>query len=640
MTTLGRMARMLPAALALAAALFASAPAQAAVNTSFSGGTLTITMSASGDVATVKVGNAAGTGGKEILVNGVVQDTNLRTTAKVDSISFQDNSGNGNTTAVIDLTGGDFAPGQNNEAGTSDEIEFFAALGAGTDDLIIRGADGGDRIVMGSAGINLNPEERDDPATGGVDADIVASSLTNVEVVKYEGGSGVDIVSAAGGPAEVGTTPFTIALRLEGNGGDDELTGGNGGDTVSGGDGEDKLLGGSGDDTISGGTGNDRLEGQNGNDQLDGQAGDDTHSGGDGNDTVQNSLGNDLIDGGAHTTFITSDVLSNVNLYADGTVQQGLTIDLAATGPQDTGGGGIDVIVNMEDILGSPFDDVLRGSEEANLITGADGNDFVGTRGGADRLFGGQGSDTLDPGVDNLQDTVSGDDGNDTVSYATRSTPIQVTLADGVDGAGGSGETADVLKLLENITGGSGGDTLTGNSAANVINGGPGQDQLQGGGGNDTLLARDAGADALNCGSGQDSFDADGIDDVGPSCERPYSLPGDGLPPAGLKAPALRWKIARSVKVRKGFIGFRATCPRQSINRCRGTATLLLKRKSIALTRFEIPLGATRTVRLKLSKPARRQLARSKRLKASLRVTSRDDGGAAPGKTLKLTLRR
>jgi Ca2+-binding RTX toxin-like protein len=50
--------------------------------------------------------------------------------------------------------------------------------------------------------------------------------------------------------------------------------------------------------------------------------------------------------------------------------------------------------------------------------------------------------------------------------------------------------------IIENATGGTGGDTLIGNSAANVLNGGGGNDRIFGGGGNDVLIG----------GAGNDSF--------------------------------------------------------------------------------------------------------------------------------------
>lgn len=59
--------------------------------------------------------------------------------------------------------------------------------------------------------------------------------------------------------------------------------------------------------------------------------------------------------------------------------------------------------------------------------------------------------------------------------------------------------------IIENATGGSGGDTITGNDWNNVISGGKGGDRLNGAGGNDRL-AGGSGNDTLSGGSGRDCF--------------------------------------------------------------------------------------------------------------------------------------
>jgi serralysin len=59
--------------------------------------------------------------------------------------------------------------------------------------------------------------------------------------------------------------------------------------------------------------------------------------------------------------------------------------------------------------------------------------------------------------------------------------------------------------IIENATGGSGGDKITGNQWDNVISGGKGADRLSGGAGNDRL-AGGPGKDILSGGAGRDSF--------------------------------------------------------------------------------------------------------------------------------------
>jgi Ca2+-binding RTX toxin-like protein len=188
---------------------------------------------------------------------------------------------------------------------------------------------------------------------------------------------------------------------LTGLAGDDTLNGGGGNDTLNGGDGNDLLDGGIGSDTASyasataavtvnlglttaqntGGAGtdtlisienltgsayNDILTGNSANNILTGLAGNDTLNGGDGNDTLNGGDGNDLLDGG-----IGSDTAS----YASATAA--VTVNLGLTTPQNTGGAGIDTLLNFENITGSRFNDTLTGNAQANVLDGSVGADVM-----------------------------------------------------------------------------------------------------------------------------------------------------------------------------------------------------------------------------------------------------------------------
>ena len=96
--------------------------------------------------------------------------------------------------------------------------------------------------------------------------------------------------------------------------------------------------------------------------------------------------------------------------------------------------------------------------------------------GGNDVLRGGLGADVLDGGI-----------GVDTADYSDKTVSVSVTL----NGATNSsvlvnGVVEDTIRNIENVTGGSGADTLTGDGLANSLNGGSGIDTLTGGNGNDT----------------------------------------------------------------------------------------------------------------------------------------------------------
>ncbi|WP_218014213.1 M10 family metallopeptidase C-terminal domain-containing protein, partial [Rubellimicrobium roseum] len=80
-------------------------------------------------------------------------------------------------------------------------------------------------------------------------------------------------------------------------------------------------------------------------------------------------------------------------------------------------------------------------------------------------------------------------------------------------GSGATAATSDTLTTVENITAGSGDDTIFGNGAANLFLGGAGSDMLSGNGGNDNLFG-DAGADELIGGLGTDGLTGGAGDDV------------------------------------------------------------------------------------------------------------------------------
>jgi VCBS repeat-containing protein len=128
--------------------------------------------------------------------------------------------------------------------------------------------------------------------------------------------------------------------------------------------------------------GNDVLTGTAGNDTISGLAGNDTISGLGGDDVIEGGAGNDTMDGGAGI-----DTAS----YAGAT--GAVSVSLAITGTQNTGGAGRDSLVNFENLLGSAFADTLTGNALANAINGGLGGDTITGGGGADRLTGGGGAD-------------------------------------------------------------------------------------------------------------------------------------------------------------------------------------------------------------------------------------------------------
>ena len=103
---------------------------------------------------------------------------------------------------------------------------------------------------------------------------------------------------------------------------------------------------------------------------------------------------------------------------------------------------------------------------------------------GIDHLTGGAGNDTFKYVVGDGADTIDGGVGSNTLDYTGTASAVSVDLGAGTaTGFGGGGFTN-----IQNVVGGSAGDTLTGDAGANKFTGGGGNDTLIGGGGNDTAV--------------------------------------------------------------------------------------------------------------------------------------------------------
>ncbi|MBM9531952.1 hypothetical protein JWG42_17505, partial [Desulfoprunum benzoelyticum] len=148
-----------------------------------------------------------------------------------------------------------------------------------------------------------------------------------------------------------------------------------------------------------------------------------------------------------------------------------------------------DVLLSIENVIGSVFNDELWGDNQTNNI-----------------LYGGAGNDTLYG--DRSPDTLDGGEGLDTASYRWSSSEVVVDLTrqgGGQTQAGGDAQ-GDVLTGIENLTGSDYNDVLTGDSDANVLNGLAGDDAItagagdtvDGGAGLDVLCSSDAALDIVD----------------------------------------------------------------------------------------------------------------------------------------------
>ncbi|MGK9237245.1 hypothetical protein KXS07_36440, partial [Inquilinus limosus] len=275
--------------------------------------------------------------------------------------------------------------------------------------------------------------------------------------------------------------------EIYGKGGDDWLWGGRGDDRLSGGDGNDRLWGEDDDDDLFGDAGDDILEGGQGADRLDGGAGEDTASyaesaagvvvdlasgmgrGGDAEgDTlveIENVIGsayNDVFVASAEANWIGGE--GGVDRVDYSLSTAGVTVDLG-TGRCSGGWAEGDFLFWIEEVLGSAYNDRITGGVTANRLSGGAGDDFLYGVDGDDVLDGGAGVDVLDGGA-----------GADTVSYLSSAAGVTVDLAAGV-GAGGDA-AGDSYRGIENVEGSAHDDTIVAGAAANRLDGGKGLDTV------------------------------------------------------------------------------------------------------------------------------------------------------------------
>lgn len=227
--------------------------------------------------------------------------------------------------------------------------------------------------------ITVQPGEINDSNNDGFDDDDV--DLDGFENDSIVGTDGNDRLYARGGDDEV-----------SGGLGNDAVRGGRGDDDISGDEGNDRLFGDSGHDSLFGGTGNDHLNGGRGDDSLYDGAGRDRVIGGAGNDLFVAAGGNDIYQGSSGSDTVSyAFALDGVALN----LQRGRAAS-ADGSDADSASVGIDRLLNIENAIGSDFNDRLFGSARNNTIDGGSGDDLIVGGHGRDLLTGGLGDDVFD----------------------------------------------------------------------------------------------------------------------------------------------------------------------------------------------------------------------------------------------------
>jgi len=330
--------------------------------------------------------------------------------------------------------------------------------------------------------------------TNGTATDSLGSTDTLISIEKIIGSTHNDVIYAGAGADHVdgGDGRDQIDYRLSNAGvtvnlltGATGSTGFAAGDTLTsienlyGTSFNDVLTGNDGDNTIWGHAGGNMLYGLGGNDSLVGGDGVDHIEGGDGDDTLRGVAGDDTLDGGAGTDTVRYDWSAS-----------SVTVDLL--NGTASGGEGNDTLLNIENAVGSSYDDLIS--------AGA----------GEHRLTGGDGDDNLVSGA--LRTVLDGGAGVDWANYHLSTAAISINLATGVHSGGYA--LNDELIDIEWVYGSDFNDSLTGDDGENRLHGGSeaGDDTLDGREGNDTLEGG-AGNDTLIGGAGEDTLDGgDGID--------------------------------------------------------------------------------------------------------------------------------
>ncbi|WP_416671886.1 DUF4347 domain-containing protein [Egbenema bharatensis] len=201
-------------------------------------------------------------------------------------------------------------------------------------------------------------------------------------------------------------------------------------------------------------------------------------------------------------------------------------------------------------IIGGTGNDTLYGLDGDDVLYGDDGDDLLFGENGNDTLYGGLSNDLLDGG--NGDDLLYGEDGNDTLIGGTGRDTLY----------GGTGN--DLLRGgrdSDRMYGDAGNDTLYGDEGNDLLYGGAGHDKLYGGVGNDRLIGG-PGQDTLDGGTGRNQLTGGAGRDVfvlnrkGLALVRDFKVKQDRLAIAGLKGQKLFSKLGISQRGKHTIIEF------------------------------------------------------------------------------------
>lgn len=143
---------------------------------------------------------------------------------------------------------------------------------------------------------------------------------------------------------------------------------------------------------------------------------------------------------GGRERYFGGDGLDTVTYYnasagVTANLSNGAVVNGRETGYGSRGDAARDLYFEIENLVGSRFDDELRGSSERNQLNGLEGDDLIFGYGNVDYMMGGLGNDTIDGGAGSDYALFSGNAADYTLTRGTGSASNQVTVvgADGTD---------------------------------------------------------------------------------------------------------------------------------------------------------------------------------------------------------------
>jgi len=238
----------------------------------------------------------------------------------------------------------------------------------------------------------------------------------------------------------------------------------------------------------------DVMRGSDGDDELRGLGDYDWFIATDGQDTIDGGNGQDMItflEWGGSGAPVVLDIFSDAGAPPGPAAVGGILLDLANPASATGYAAGLDM-TSIERVTGSSYQDVFYGDANQNDFRGLGGYDwFVGSTGGRERYYGG--------------------DGIDTVTYFQSSTGVIASLRNGAGefngqetGYGSGGDAIrDLYFEIENLVGTQHRDRLEGNSERNQLAGLGDDDFLYGYGGIDYIEGGD-GNDYIDGGAASD----------------------------------------------------------------------------------------------------------------------------------------